>query len=492
MENFDVVIVGLGAAGTMTAHAVVEAGLTCAVLEKGRNYAACNAARAGGPALAETRLQEEQGATVTREQLFDHMYRYTRGTVHAGLLRNAIDKGSRVEEILLEAGINLELWPDTYGVGFRAREFMTTPPYTRWKLLSKKIEDGTGKIYFRTSAERLLMDASGKVTGVSAKQFSEDGGERKLEFGAKAVVIASGGYLGNEKMIREHFGNVHVGALGSRLSDGTGIQMVLGAGGLLDRSFGICANEFCGFNSKAGKRNSSNMYYAIAGGLLVNQQGRRFLNEQYMSDQPLCIGGEITLREGRFYAVVDEEAYRALGKGTIYDFYGRPEEWNAGKTTLDRELSWKEEDFCLDERDGFAFSADSVEELSRKTGIPGLAKTVEDYNRMCEAGRDTVFGKASYLMKPVKKAPFYAFEYETSAWCTFGGVKTDEFCRALNADHEVIPGLYAAGVDNGSCYCVPYYDNEGAALGLAFTLGLVAGEHIVGKLKKEKTQGGCL
>lgn len=64
-------------------------------------------------------------------------------------------------------------------------------------------------------------------------------------------------------------------------------------------------------------------------------------------------------------------------------------------------------------------------------------------------------------------------------------MKTDEYCRSLNADGEIIPGLYVVGVDNGSCYCTPYYDNEGAALGIAFTLGLVAGEHIAKNISKE-------
>ena len=40
----------------------------------------------------------------------------------------------------------------------------------------------------------------------------------------------------------------------------------------------------------------------------------------------------------------------------------------------------------------------------------------------------------------------------------------------------MIPGLYVAGVDNGSLYCSPYYENEGASLGIAYTSGIVAAD----------------
>lgn len=74
---------------------------------------------------------------------------------------------------------------------------------------------------------------------------------------------------------------------------------------------------------------------------------------------------------------------------------------------------------------------------------------------------------------------YYVFEYEPSIWCTFGGVKTDVYCRALDAAQQPIPGLYVAGVDNGSLYCSPYYENEGAALGTAYTSSIVAGDCMI-------------
>ena len=58
-------------------------------------------------------------------------------------------------------------------------------------------------------------------------------------------------------------------------------------------------------------------------------------------------------------------------------------------------------------------------------------------------------------------------------------MKTDDYCRALAKDLSVIPGLYVAGVDNGSLYCSPYYENEGASLGIAYTSGIVAADCMI-------------
>lgn len=483
----DAVILGSGAAGMMAALVIAQSGYSCVILEKGKNIAVSNGARAGGPALAGTRYQQAENVVITPEQLYQHMYRFSRGTVNAGLLRSALEKGTKVESIFQENGIEMELLPDTYGVGFRARHMFKKNGIHRWQPLVDKFEELGGSICFNRSGEKLIIE-NGKVCGVLAKDSGEEG--NWCEYRAKTILIATGGYLGNPEMIREHNAGVHVNALGSRLSDGTGIRMALEAGGVKDRNWGICANEFGGANHKmkdANRAFSSNLRYAVCGGLLVNSEGKRFMNEQYLSDEPLSIGGEIALREGRFYAVMDEDMYKGFQTGTEYDYYGRPETWHAGMTTHDMPPRFKDTDLEKDIQDGVASCDESLKKAGERFGLKNLEETVAEYNAMCEKGQDTIFGKSNFLMCPVKKAPFYIFEYEPSAWCTIGGVKTDASCRLLDADQNVIPGVYVAGVDNGSAFCVPYYDNEGAALGVSLTLGIVAGEEIVKELNIKKS-----
>ena len=81
MEHTDVVIIGAGGAGMMAALTLAKAGRSCVVLEKGKHLSVSNAARAGGPSLADTLLQEEENCIVSAEMLFRHMYGFSRGTV---------------------------------------------------------------------------------------------------------------------------------------------------------------------------------------------------------------------------------------------------------------------------------------------------------------------------------------------------------------------------------------------------------------------------
>lgn len=478
----DAVILGSGAAGMMAGMVIAEAGFSCVILEKGKNIAASNGARAGGPALAGTECQKAEDALVTSEQLYRHMYHFARGTVNAGLLRRALDRGVRVEEIFRKNQIGMRLIPDTYGVGFRARHMFHENGIKRWQPLAKAFEEKGGKIHFHCAGEKIIFE-HGRVKGVCARDMERP--EVYYEYRAPEVLIATGGYLGNREMIGEHAGGVYVNPLGSRLSDGAGICMALAAGGCEDRNWGICANEFGGANQKMEKSKrtfSSNLRYAVCGGLLVNSSGRRFMNEQYLADKPLSIGGEITLREGKFYAVLDRDMYEGFQHGTEYDYYGRPERWYAGKTVHDMPSRFRAGDLERDIADGWAFQADSLDRISERFGLQSLAETVREYNAVCENGCDPLYGKETFLLRPVKSPPFYVFEYEPSAWCTFGGVKTDEFCRLLDREQKVIQGIYVAGVDNGSAFCVPYYDNEGAALGISLTTGVLAGEKIAEEL----------
>ena len=82
------------------------------------------------------------------------------------------------------------------------------------------------------------------------------------------------------------------------------------------------------------------------------------------------------------------------------------------------------------------------------------------------------------FLKAVKNPPFYAFEYVPSAWGTNGGVKVDSHLRVVDCENNAIPGLFAAGVDIGSMYTAPYYDNEGSSVGLAVGSGVLAGKEI--------------
>ena len=90
-----------------------------------------------------------------------------------------------------------------------------------------------------------------------------------------------------------------------------------------------------------------------------------------------------------------------------------------------------------------------------------------------------MYHKQKELMQPIgEQGPFYLFEYNPSAFNTFGGCRTDHRTRALKSNFDVIEGLYIAGVENGSLYSSPYYDVGGTCSGLALASGRLAGQEM--------------
>ena len=92
----DAVVVGAGAAGLMAAMELAAAGKKTYLLEKGLSPAVSNGSMAGGPALAETRVQAAEDATVSVETLYECEYSFSRGTVNGSLLRKCTEAGERV------------------------------------------------------------------------------------------------------------------------------------------------------------------------------------------------------------------------------------------------------------------------------------------------------------------------------------------------------------------------------------------------------------
>lgn len=88
-------------------------------------------------------------------------------------------------------------------------------------------------------------------------------------------------------------------------------------------------------------------------------------------------------------------------------------------------------------------------ELAEVTGLTALLETVAEYDRMVAAGADTLFLKDPALLQPIEdgSAAYYAFEYNPSAFNTFGGPRTDEHCCALDENSDPIPKLYVGSVE---------------------------------------------
>ncbi|MDO5291973.1 MAG: FAD-dependent oxidoreductase [bacterium] len=479
----DIVIVGGGAAGLTAAISASSNGSSVIVVEKGASLAVANGANAGGPIAVGTKVQKEEGEDLTIETLYNHMNDYANSTINSALLRNVLDKTGETMDLFQDLGLTLSLRQDAYGVGFRARLKIAEKGLDRTTPQEQLVLKNGGQFLYNTTGESIIMNENNEAVGIKAKKA--DGTE--VTVNAKAVLISTGGYLGSQEVISEKFGDVTVNPLGNTLSTGDGIKMISEVGGVEDRNWGIVANEFSASNAKNGAWNSKtsnqNLRFGIYGGLLVNSEGNRFFNEQIMAEEPLA-GAEATLRQGKYYVVMDEAYYNSVCEQGIFKTLGSPQSWIAGVNCLSDSAPEGAHIKVLTEAkaqlqeaidQGWGFKANTIEEAAEHFGLENLVTTVAAYNEFAKNGKDTQFYKDATFLTSVSEGPIYVFEYEASAWCTIGGMKVDDSLRVVDKTNTAIKGLYAAGVDAGSMFTSPYYDNEGSALGLSFGSGTLVG-----------------
>ncbi len=477
----EVAIVGAGAAGLMAALNLARAGKKILILEAGPSTATSNFSMCGGPAACETKLQKEEDAWVSLDTLFGHMYAFSNTSVNGKLLKKVLAGTGKAIDDMMDLGVKMSLWPDVYGNGFRARHYIESAGEARTAPIAAEIEANGGQFVYGVKVKEPVME-NGKVVGVKGVC-----GDDIVEVRANASLICTGGFLGNKEMQKKYF-NTEVFPLGSTVSDGSGIELVHKAGGVDDRGFAVLGNE-CGAVTKGTQGwpftqewfNKNEHYgYWLFGGLYTDANGERFIDEGQVARFPLAIGGEALVRQGKAYCIMDSEYYDKVREEGIFAFLGKPEEWAAGeeadyyKTTPEN----AEDHLTQAIEEGWAVKADTLGEIAEAFGLTRLEETVEQYNGYCDAGRDEEFYKSAFFLKPVRKAPFYAFEYMPSAWGTNGGIKVNASLRALNGDNQPIEGLFVAGVDAGSMYTMPYYDNPGSSVGLAIGSGVLAAAEI--------------
>jgi urocanate reductase len=101
---------------------------------------------------------------------------------------------------------------------------------------------------------------------------------------------------------------------------------------------------------------------------------------------------------------------------------------------------------------GRAYKADTIEDLAKQIGVdPGnFVKAVEEFNKAVDAGNDP-FGRTLFNQK-IDTAPFYAAKRVPTVHHTMGGIQINMKSEVLNAEGNVIPGLYAAGELTGGIH----------------------------------------
>ena len=506
--SYDVVIVGAGAAGSSAALAASEKSDSVLLLEKTASPMGAGTL-AGGMFASESSLQKQAGKTVDKEWLYDEYMKASAGYMNSVLVRTIIEESSETVDWLIENGMQLNLVDAGSGFSFaNVGRPSTLHGYNEGGIVAitkliKEFEANNGTVMFSTPATELITDDSGKVSGVIATK--EDGS--KLKVNAKAVIIATGGFGGNEEMLKEQFGDKYkIGEVASCTGDGINMAWSAGAtkyGAATAHYFWetFTGEEFGALINALGDKFFSVTDFTFYPHLRVNKLGQRYCDETTVTDFATH-GAQVHMQPNQTeYLILDAgvlEQIAEKGYASVEDHFGSFKdnrnfymEFNEPNDTdylIEKENTPTDYAPLLEAAigTGVVLKGDSIEELAESMGINAVTfkASVDQYNNAIESGKDDMFFSDTNRLVPVKKGPYYAVKFVSRNLSTLGGVAINEKIEAVDGNGVAIPGLYVAGADAGGMYGKSYVNFEGGTLGFAYTSGRLAGQNAISYLNK--------
>lgn len=487
-DEADVIVVGFGGAGACAALEAKERGAHVIVLER---FQGGGATRLSGGVLyagGGTHIQREAGVEDDVENLFKYLELEVKDAVSKETLRDFCNQSLDSFGWLEKHGVPFEatLCPvktsyptDDYYLYYSGNESFVPfrdaakpaprghrakgtglPGGSFYDPLKKSAHALGVDVRYESRVERLVTDASGRVIGVeyfalpagrvvtlvralyaaalamrnynpqmSRKLYDRifeielrEGRKRRAR-ARKGVILSAGGFIYNREMVEQYAPKYRKGMpLGSVADSGSGIELGRSVGGAIDRMSRVSAWRFI------------NPPEAWTRGVIVNNQGKRYINEMMYG---AAIGEAMVERnEGRALLILDK---RMKDTSREQCKPGKAQWFQRAPALLNLWFNAKE--------------GRTVEELAKRIRVPAdeLARTIAEYNAGCASGADA-FGKPKSQLQPFGDGPFYAIDCSIDSkrfpcpTLTLGGLVVDEKSgHVKREDGSRIEGLFAAG-----------------------------------------------
>lgn len=493
-ESYDVIVVGYGYAGAVTALAAADAGAKVLLLEKADQPGGISICSAGGLRVADDAVAAFRylQATCAGKTPDDVLWKFAHGMT--GL-------ADRLADLARINGAQVEVRPSPANYPFAGNKtfgFATVEaipgidagvcyPHVRGSaqgaLLFKVLADNIAargdriSVALGSPVHRLVRTGNG-VGGVvlaNQTQFRCSG----------RVVLACGGFEAAPDMQAQYWPGGPALNAAYRHNTGDGIRMAQDVGADLwhmwhyhgsygyrvpdqDYPYGVRVKRLPDWQPMAA--GDAERLLPKMGWILLDQDGDRFMNEyepyvqdtgaRSLADFDPC--GQDHPRNPA-YLVVDEAGRRLypLGKPTRND----PDVDYAWSADNSREIA-----------SGLFRRANDLATLAEllKIETTRLTETFDRWNAACQAGTDPAFGRPEGSLHPLVEPPFYVANVYPIVSNTQGGPRHDSEQRVLNAYGEPIGGLYAAG-ECGSLFGHLYM--SGGNLAECFIGGEIAGRN---------------
>lgn len=516
--EYDVVVVGLGFAGTAAVRAAAEAGASVAGLEMmQRERYSCFGRDIGH--INSQFLKSRGVPEVDPIDLYNEMMRRAGGRANSALVMQFAQGSGSAFDWFTDmygadglADVHVAFWPEG-AEQFKAHPGEDYCGYHFWNGTAQfpdprgwpggptlpdvvlanlqKAEAHGAALHFGVTAQQPVMDGR-RVAGVIAR--GRDGTLTQF-LARRGVILAAGDFSGNREMMQELV--TDVGDLLPAGQDypnqggrkGIGHQIGVWAGGRLEpRPLPTMGGNYVSIPG-----------FTTFGVLWLDRDGERFMNETFGGPEIAGFAANAMPLGARYNIfdehILDDLAWAVPAHGG-FDAHN-PDSLSALRAVMKNadEHPTGDPESMRPMLQAFPFgyvaptiySGGSPEELIANAGLTGRAaenaiRSIHRYNDLCRAGRDEDFGKDEKLLRPLSGRLYLQASEQTGdlgfMLVTVGGFVTDKYQNVLGGDYEPIPGLYATGNccgrRFGPAYTTPI---AGVSIGMAVTLGREAGKN---------------
>ena len=445
-------IIGAGAAGLCAALTAKEEGANVVVVERDATPSGSTALSAGLIPAAGTRFQRAKGIDDSAQMFAADIQRKAKGEADPAVVGAIAQEAAPLIEWLADRhGLPFEVVDNFNYPGHSALRMHGLPSRTGRELIDRlrtAAEVNDIDILTRSTAEQLMADTKGRITGVQI--LRPDGTQEWI--GCEALILACSGFGGNAELVRRHIPEMenaiyfgHPGNRGHAVVWGSvlGAQLAhLGA--------------YQGHGSVAMPHNILISWAVVMqGGVQINRYGCRFGDET------------------RGYSEQAAEVLRQPG-GIAWDVF------DARIAAVARQF----EDFKEAERAGAILTSDTIENLAEAMHVP-VAAFVADWKEVENlklAGGQDHYGR-KFVAEQLCSPPYHAVKVTGALFHTQGGVAVDATGRVKRMNGAGFPNLFAAGgaaAGVSGSTAAGYLSGNG--LLTATVLGYLAGKAAAGQL----------
>lgn len=447
----DLVVIGGGGSGLAAALSASEKGLGKIIVLEKRNAPGGNTAQATGLFACESPTQTRERIIADKDALFKKAMAWAKWSrIDPRIFRAFLEKSGDTIRWLEEKGLEFTVIAFFPNQEPRVEHVPKGKGAELTRVLAQQCRDRGIEIMMHAAGKKILRGKDGGITGVTAVKDDEE-----FEIKTKSIVIATGGFSGNKKLLKKYC---------SEYFDGFGVRglPLMGDGLLMAQEAGAAIEDYATL-LKEGPRLDLHVW-PLSGAerdpltLWVNNQGKRFTDEAMGMHPFEAVNAILRQPEKVIYSLMDSTIKDKLAEKT-------PSLDNALQTEVTRDR---------------VKAANSWAEIAAWIGIkPAILKAaIDEYNDFCAHGHDVIFAKEPRYLMPLRRPPYYAIRCYPHILDTIGGIRVNARMEVLDKQDEPIRGLYAAGVAasgwEGETYCS---DLSGSAFGFAINSGRIAGEN---------------